>query len=624
MSPAEVRVFIDSITSVLGRTYVFPDKVALYSKKINSAYKSGAYSKTQTRTELGKLILADLQEANKDIHLNLGYFPEASKNLEIKNQDSIIVAEHSSKLAESYARNFYFVKKELLPGNVFYLRWDGFDGFTEEALNMFDTLFQQASQSKAVVIDLRYNGGGNSDLVLRIENYFFKERIALNHLITRSNDTLKRFTDPSKTDFKIEAPVYILTSRKTVSGAEDFTYALKLTKRATIIGDTTWGGAHPIYHYSLGQGFVMAVPTRRSFNEISRSNWEGTGIPPDIYSESEAALGKALELIYTNALSRVKNDGEKNSLLKAIDEVKKGKYLGLPFEKKRNVDAAFAIDIKDSIYGPTNVGLGPGAIMEYHVKTEFLIRGAPIFLKEGCSAWFKLNFDHDTLLTFDLVPVDPANDYDFIFFKCPGNDCVENIRTHKVKPDRECHSGFSSFNGATGLSEYSKNTSVSLGPGDVYASALPVKKGETYYLMVFYAEDYIKEQKLPHGFTLYFHNYWPKKKTLTLQNVNFNSNEAVLLQQSFVELDKLVKFMKKEKFISIEVKGHADSEGSEEKNIELSNNRAQAVKTYLCSKGIEAKRILCKGFGSAKPLTTNDTEEGRKKNRRVEFAVIMK
>lgn len=110
---------------------------------------------------------------------------------------------------------------------------------------------------------------------------------------------------------------------------------------------------------------------------------------------------------------------------------------------------------------------------------------------------------------------------------------------------------------------------------------------------------------------------------MVLNNVSFNSNETVLLKESFPELDKLAKQLQKDKSMYIEIRVHADSQGTEEKNIELSISRTQAFKDYQISKHIDAKRISCKGFGSSKPLVADDTEEERKKNRGVECALIM-
>lgn len=109
---------------------------------------------------------------------------------------------------------------------------------------------------------------------------------------------------------------------------------------------------------------------------------------------------------------------------------------------------------------------------------------------------------------------------------------------------------------------------------------------------------------------------------IVLDNVLFETNKAILLKESFVSLDKLVKQLENNKAVKIEILGHTDNIGNQSKNQALSEERARAVLDYLVSKGIDAKRLSYKGFGSSKSVASNDNEVGRKQNRRVEFVEI--
>jgi outer membrane protein OmpA-like peptidoglycan-associated protein len=104
--------------------------------------------------------------------------------------------------------------------------------------------------------------------------------------------------------------------------------------------------------------------------------------------------------------------------------------------------------------------------------------------------------------------------------------------------------------------------------------------------------------------------------------VTFGNHEFDLKEESRVELDILVGLLKREPELRVEVGGHTDNVGSDENNLELSGNRANSVKGYLASKGIEAMRIETKGYGAAEPIETNDTDEGRARNRRVELKIL--
>jgi outer membrane protein OmpA-like peptidoglycan-associated protein len=179
-----------------------------------------------------------------------------------------------------------------------------------------------------------------------------------------------------------------------------------------------------------------------------------------------------------------------------------------------------------------------------------------------------------------------------------------------------------SKSGLTGLSEYAMSTEIGAGPGPAYVSSIHVKAGETYYLMVDFGQEYLSEGRSPAGFKIYFYNYYPKRKPIVLNNIFFETGKSVLQKESFPELDKLVLMLAKSQMV-IEVRGHTDNAGDEKKNQLLSEERAKAVVDYLVSNKINKKRLFYKGFGSTKPIATNATQEGRQKNRRVEFIKVM-
>jgi outer membrane protein OmpA-like peptidoglycan-associated protein len=294
---------------------------------------------------------------------------------------------------------------------------------------------------------------------------------------------------------------------------------------------------------------------------------------------------------------------------------KAGSHTRPKLVKLRNADAKNAIEIQDSIAGPFNVSLGYGRINEIDYRDS-----------EGqlCSelnyACFKLTAEYDTTFTFDIVPIDSLDDYDFVLFKCEAVNCIGN--KEKFKKIRACWSNCTSKSGMTGLSEYTANTEIARGGGPAYASSVKVKSGETYYLMVDYDEAYLNWGRQPAGFTIYFYNYYPRKKPIVLNNIFFETGKAVLKTESFPVLEILVGLLRKSQMV-IEVRGHTDNEGDEKKNKQLSEDRAKAVVDYLLSKKINKNRLFYKGFGSLKPLASNDTKEGRQKNRRVEFVKVM-
>jgi outer membrane protein OmpA-like peptidoglycan-associated protein len=113
-------------------------------------------------------------------------------------------------------------------------------------------------------------------------------------------------------------------------------------------------------------------------------------------------------------------------------------------------------------------------------------------------------------------------------------------------------------------------------------------------------------------------------ESIQLRNVFFVQSKAALLPESYPELDRLVRIMKDNKTLEIQLEGHTDGRGDPRANLQLSEERVQAVRQYLISKGISEKRIVGKGFGGARPMVSNDTEENRQLNRRVEFKITKK
>ena len=135
-------------------------------------------------------------------------------------------------------------------------------------------------------------------MVAMISSYLFDKPTHLNDLYNRKEDfTTQYWTLPYVPGTTLaDIPAFVLTSKSTFSGAEEFTYNLKKLKRATIVGETTGGGAHPVAGHHIDDHFMIGVPFARAVNPISKTNWEGTGVEPDVSGKAADALDKAQEL----------------------------------------------------------------------------------------------------------------------------------------------------------------------------------------------------------------------------------------------------------------------------------------------------------------------------------------
>jgi C-terminal processing protease CtpA/Prc len=135
-------------------------------------------------------------------------------------------------------------------------------------------------------------------MIALISSYLFDGPTHLNDLYNRKEDsTTQYWTLPFIPGPRLaNKPVFVLTSKRTFSGAEEFSYNLKNLKRGTIVGETTGGGAHPVAGHRIDDHFMIGVPFARAINPVSKTNWEGTGVQPDVPAKAPEALDVAEKL----------------------------------------------------------------------------------------------------------------------------------------------------------------------------------------------------------------------------------------------------------------------------------------------------------------------------------------
>ncbi|WP_426065051.1 S41 family peptidase [Flavobacterium sp. DSP2-3-1] len=306
---------IDSINLKLNDNYVFPDKAQLIAKSLKAQLKKKVFSSTANDPQkLVKQLQAEIFKVHKDPHMVVDYNPGWKGHTQGYTGPSAEEITQFTKFVRD--NNFMFKKVELLPGNIGYFPFNIFVEHVKEAKPIIASALGFLANSSAIIIDLRENTGGEPEMVSQLESYFFKEKTHMNDLINRTKrDTVFYYADPAKTDgLTLSMPVYILTSKKTFSGAEDFSYGMQQAKRATIVGEVTGGGAHPTKPFSVGQGFIVNIPFARSLNPVTKTDWEGTGVIPDFKVEAANALIKAQELIFRERQSVATNSTDKQKL----------------------------------------------------------------------------------------------------------------------------------------------------------------------------------------------------------------------------------------------------------------------------------------------------------------------
>lgn len=291
---AEKKV-VSGVINLLDEYYVFPE----VAKKIKEdlLINSAKYGKIKSAVKLAKTLTQDLQAISHDKHLRVFFRNDASARYFIREDES---PEGKQKREEYLASiNFDFQEVKRLDGNIGYLDFWGFAS-PELAGDTAAAAMNFLANTRALIIDLRKNGGGSPEMVAFLSTYFFPPEplVHLNSLYWRKGDRTEEFwTLPSVPGKRyLNKDIYILTSKYTFSAAEEFCYNLQNLKRATIIGEVTKGGAHPGGPHLIGENFLIIIPTGRAINPISKTNWEGVGIQPDIKIGADKAFDKAYKL----------------------------------------------------------------------------------------------------------------------------------------------------------------------------------------------------------------------------------------------------------------------------------------------------------------------------------------
>lgn len=306
---------VNKISKMLKENYVFPEKAKTMADYLKSQITSGAYEDITDPMKFAETLTSDLQSISKDKHLRVRFSPEDAERMleEEKNGGDPNDEKHFNEMMKK--ENYGFKKVELFGGNIGYVDFRNFAS-PKYAKETIAGVMEFLANTDAIIFDMRLNGGGDPAGVQLICSYLFgDEPVHLNDLYYRPNDETEEFWTLRKVDGKKmpDVPVYVLTSGYTFSGAEEFTYNLKNLKRATIVGETTGGGAHPGGMNPVNKQFVIFIPVGRAINPITKTNWEGTGVTPDYPVKSELALEQAQILALQKLSDNSKDQKEKGT-----------------------------------------------------------------------------------------------------------------------------------------------------------------------------------------------------------------------------------------------------------------------------------------------------------------------
>jgi hypothetical protein len=321
------------IDSLLQEHYIFPDKAKLISIQLKKQYQNGEFKKYNLIDSFAIAITKEIRSINNDKHLAVWNTPFPIKKTSLNND------------FETYFYNFTNIRKQangfkevkIIDGNIGYLKIDFFLNETNPTIDSYMNLLKNTD---AVIIDLRNNGGGNPKTVQYLCSYFLKKAILINTLYYREgNRTDSIFTTNVNGKKLFDVPLLILTSPKTFSGAEEFSYNMQAQKRAVIIGEISGGAANPGDVFKINNELEIFIPTGRGINPITKTNWEGIGVIPEIITKENLtdtiAINKALKLAEAY---RSKKQAESKILYQKLQEIVDQDYILTEGNNISNVD----------------------------------------------------------------------------------------------------------------------------------------------------------------------------------------------------------------------------------------------------------------------------------------------
>jgi hypothetical protein len=318
----EKNEIVTLVCDRIEKIYIFAEVAEKVCAGLKENQKNHEYVKYKTLQAFANRLDKDMQDLSRDKHLGIIYDPQRAAEMKEQEKKGEQLSYLTPEMVEEErSKNFGFKELKILDGNIGYLDLRFFS-HPKYAGATAVSVMQYFSNCDALIIDLRKNGGGWGEMVPLITSYFFEgdTLVQLGGSYSRKKDIYyQNWTLPYVPGERMpDIPLYILTSKSTFSAAEAFSYDLKHLGRATIVGETTRGGAHPL-DVSVVLDFVLYIPDQMSVNPITNTNWEGVGVKPDIEVDSEQALNRAYKDALIQLARSARNETEKLKYQWAIE-----------------------------------------------------------------------------------------------------------------------------------------------------------------------------------------------------------------------------------------------------------------------------------------------------------------
>ena len=274
----EKKAAVDTIAALLRRHYVYPSKGNNIADAMQQAGRSGIFDNVKAWKTFDSIATHVLRDAGHDGHLYVRYDPAAVKELRAATTE----AEGEDLFFEGAAavdKNFGFQEIRVLPGNIGYLQISEIN-ISKKSLPVLQAAMQMVVRTRALIIDLRNNGGGGSNIGAVLEGYFLPEGKHLLEVKNRSG-RMSLDTVPAIDGARYTQPVFILVNNRTASAAEAFAFVLQANKRATIVGQPSAGAANMNTWYPVNDALIVSVSTAAPVLPGTNTSWEQRGVQPD-------------------------------------------------------------------------------------------------------------------------------------------------------------------------------------------------------------------------------------------------------------------------------------------------------------------------------------------------------
>ena len=298
LDAAERRRVIDAVVKNLEEHYFDPDAARKIADALLAHAKSGDDNAAADGAAFANLLTRQMREVSHDLHLEVVYSQAPLPDLSTGPTPERL-ARYRKAMEEN---NCTFEKVRILPHNIGYLK---LNSFPEPSLCASTAKAAMASlnHADAIIFDLRDNTGGYPDMVMLMAAYLFDHPEYMYN--PRENTTERSWTrSPVPGNKLADKPVYVLTSARTFSGAEHFSYNLKMLKRATLVGETTGGATDVGIFHRIDDHFGMGIPETRAVNPYSEPDWAVTGVQPDVKVKAADALETAEKLAWSKLQKR--------------------------------------------------------------------------------------------------------------------------------------------------------------------------------------------------------------------------------------------------------------------------------------------------------------------------------